>query len=384
MEDFAKHFSKCSTEKIKPSLGWYCKDHEKDLAIRKNLGQCTYLGSYCQNKSLLGVCIVKMHVSCCFNSPVTKLIRDNFAKQGMFQLGTAKHPSCGGIALTDLMKMNMENFDSSEVEARMAAGGFSPDIGELASLTGEEFDVRMFGSGNSLNDPTRKSLTERTTERLDGVDETLGEGYEAITNDVNSRSNTTNTDVEDPDSPGAITFNPGLYFVDEGKIAWDDPVIKHMPWFRMYDAWVTREITIRDLLVHRSGLGLGQGDLMFVPRTHLTRKQTVERVAWLKPQTSFRSAYAYDNILYAVAGQLIEEVTGQRWEDFIRARILRAGKAPGILMRDEALVKRHLELGALFVAVDTDSGLLARSTSAIALQYKGQRAAAGGDCGSVY
>src|SRR3546814_9293743 len=95
--------------------------------------------------------------------------------------------------------------------------------------------------------------------------------------------------------------------VDEGKIAWDDPVIKHMPWFRMYDPWVTREITIRDLLVHRSGLGLGQGDLMFVPRTHLTRKQTVERVAYLKPKTSFRSAYAYDNILYAVAGQLIEE-----------------------------------------------------------------------------
>src|SRR3546814_20689651 len=65
--------------------------------------------------------------------------------------------------------------------------------------------------------------------------------------------------------------------------------------------------------------------MMFVPRTHLTRKQTVERVAYLKPKTSFRSAYAYDNILYAVAGQLIEEVTGQTWEDFIRARVLRPG-----------------------------------------------------------
>src|SRR3546814_14397686 len=64
---------------------------------------------------------------------------------------------------------------------------------------------------------------------------------------------------------------------------------------------------------------------MFVPRTHLTRKQTVERVAYLKPKTSFRSAYAYDNIPYAVAGQLIEEVTGQTWEDFIRARVLLAG-----------------------------------------------------------
>lgn len=123
----------------------------------------------------------------------------------------------------------------------------------------------------------------------------------------------------------AVTAAALALLVDEGKIAWDDPVIRHMPWFRMYDPWVTREITIRDLLVHRSGLGLGQGDLMFVPRTNLTRRQTVERVAHLKPRTSFRSAYAYDNILYAVAGQLIEEVTGQRWEDFVRARVLRAG-----------------------------------------------------------
>jgi CubicO group peptidase (beta-lactamase class C family) len=123
----------------------------------------------------------------------------------------------------------------------------------------------------------------------------------------------------------AVTAAALAVLVDEGRISWDDPVIKHMPWFRMYDPWVTREITIRDLLVHRSGLGLGQGDLMLVPRTRLTRRETVERVAHLKPKTSFRSAYAYDNILYAVAGQLIEEVTGQTWEDFVRARVLRPG-----------------------------------------------------------
>jgi len=123
----------------------------------------------------------------------------------------------------------------------------------------------------------------------------------------------------------AMTVAALAILVDEGKIAWDDPVIKHIPWFRMYDSWVTREMTVRDLLVHRSGLGLGQGDLMFVPRTHLTRKQTVERIAFLKPKTSFRAAYAYDNVLYAVAGQLIEEVTGKTWEDFIRERLLRAG-----------------------------------------------------------
>ncbi len=111
--------------------------------------------------------------------------------------------------------------------------------------------------------------------------------------------------------------------VDAGKLGWDDHVIDHMPWFRMYDPWVTREMTVRDLLVHRSGLGLGEGDLLFVPRTTLSRRETVRRVGLLKPATSFRSAYAYDNVLYAVAGQLIEEVSGQTWEDYTRDHVLR-------------------------------------------------------------
>ena len=109
--------------------------------------------------------------------------------------------------------------------------------------------------------------------------------------------------------------------VDDGKIKWDDKVIDHMPDFRMYDPWVTREMTIRDLLVHRSGLGLGQGDLLFLPNSDLTRKETVRRIRYLKPATSFRSGYAYDNILYMAAGQLIEEVTGQTWEQYLRSRV---------------------------------------------------------------
>ena len=89
----------------------------------------------------------------------------------------------------------------------------------------------------------------------------------------------------------------------------------------MWDSWVTREMTIRDLLVHRSGLGLGQGDLLFLPNSTLSRKETVRRIRYLKPATSFRSAYAYDNILYMAAGQLIEEVSGESWEQYIRRHI---------------------------------------------------------------
>jgi CubicO group peptidase (beta-lactamase class C family) len=74
--------------------------------------------------------------------------------------------------------------------------------------------------------------------------------------------------------------------------------------------------------VHHSGLGLGEGDLMAVPSSNLTRAETVERLRYLKPKTSFRSGYAYDNVLYAVAGQLIYAVSGQTWEDYMRTHVL--------------------------------------------------------------
>jgi CubicO group peptidase (beta-lactamase class C family) len=114
----------------------------------------------------------------------------------------------------------------------------------------------------------------------------------------------------------AFTVADLAILVDQGKIGWDDKVIDHLPGFQMYDPWVTREMTIRDLLVHRSGLGLGAGDLMFVPRTSLSRAESVGRLRYIKPATSFRSGFAYDNVLYMVAGQLIEAVTGETWEKF--------------------------------------------------------------------
>lgn len=109
--------------------------------------------------------------------------------------------------------------------------------------------------------------------------------------------------------------------VDEGKIHWSDRVVDLMPGFQMYDSYITREMTVTDLLVHRSGLGLGEGDLMFFPPSNLTREQILQRLRFLKPATSFRSGYAYDNLLYLVAGQLIPAVTGRSWDDFVRQRI---------------------------------------------------------------
>jgi len=119
----------------------------------------------------------------------------------------------------------------------------------------------------------------------------------------------------------AFTTAALAMLVDEGKIRWDDAVIGHMRDFQMYDPYVTRELTVRDLLVHRSGLGLGAGDLMFFPPSDLSREEIIRRLRFVKPATSFRSGYAYDNLLYLVAGQLIPAVTGKSWDDFVKERI---------------------------------------------------------------
>lgn len=110
--------------------------------------------------------------------------------------------------------------------------------------------------------------------------------------------------------------------VDAGKITWDDHVYERLPGFQMYDPYVSHEMTIRDLLCHRSGMGLGEGDLLFWPNTTFTREDVIYRLRFMKPATSFRSHYAYDNLLYIAAGQIIPAVTGKSWEDYIRERIL--------------------------------------------------------------
>jgi CubicO group peptidase (beta-lactamase class C family) len=109
--------------------------------------------------------------------------------------------------------------------------------------------------------------------------------------------------------------------VDAGKLSWDDPVYQRLPGFVMYDPYVSHEMTIRDLLTHRSGMGLGEGDLLFWPPTTYTRDDIVYKLRFMKPASSFRSRFAYDNLLYMTAGQIIPAVTGTSWDDSIRQRI---------------------------------------------------------------
>lgn len=124
--------------------------------------------------------------------------------------------------------------------------------------------------------------------------------------------------------------------VEGGKIEWDAPVTRYLPWFQMSDPYVTRELTVRDLLVHRSGLGLGAGDLLLFPETTYSRREIVGRLRHVPLATSFRSAYAYDNVLYVAAGELIEAVSGSTWEDFVAGRILEKASMASSLPRHSA------------------------------------------------
>src|SRR5262249_47139604 len=108
--------------------------------------------------------------------------------------------------------------------------------------------------------------------------------------------------------------------IAENKLQWDDAVTKYLPWFRMQDPYVTRELTVRDLLCHRCGLGTWQGDLMWYG-SDLNRREVLERVRFLQPVSSFRSRYGYCNLTFVAAGEIIPSVAGVSWEEFLKLRL---------------------------------------------------------------
>jgi CubicO group peptidase (beta-lactamase class C family) len=108
--------------------------------------------------------------------------------------------------------------------------------------------------------------------------------------------------------------------VDEGKLHWDDRVTKILPSFQLADAYVTRELTIRDLLTHRAGLG--NADVLWY-RTDNSPEEVIRRVRFADPAYSLRSSFIYQNVMYAVAGQVVATTSGMPWEQFVRTRIFR-------------------------------------------------------------
>ncbi|HEY4114230.1 MAG TPA: serine hydrolase [Rhizomicrobium sp.] len=121
----------------------------------------------------------------------------------------------------------------------------------------------------------------------------------------------------------AFTSAALAILVDEGKLKWTDRVVDKLAGFQMYDPYATEHMTIIDLLTHRSGLGLGEGDLLIVPSTTRSRADIVHALRYLKPVSGFREKFAYDNILYIVGGALVQAVSGETWEHFIENHIFK-------------------------------------------------------------
>ena len=117
----------------------------------------------------------------------------------------------------------------------------------------------------------------------------------------------------------AFTSAALAMLVDEGKVKWDDPVTKYLPSFQLYDPYVTRELTIRDLLSHRSGLGTFGGDLLWY-ESQYGRDEILYRIRFLKPTSSFRSRFGYQNILFLAAGEVVAKVTGKSWDELVKER----------------------------------------------------------------
>ncbi len=121
----------------------------------------------------------------------------------------------------------------------------------------------------------------------------------------------------------AFTTTALAILEEEGKLKWTDKVKNHIPEFKMYNDYVTENFNIQDLLTHRSGLGLGVGDLMFFPDgSNFTIKDVVTSFQHFKPTSAFRTQFDYDNLLYIVAGEVIARTSGMSYELFVQNRII--------------------------------------------------------------
>ena len=156
----------------------------------------------------------------------------------------------------------------------------------------------------------------------------------------------------------AFTTTAITLLVEEGKLSWDDKVRDFIPEFKMYNAYVTENFTILDLLTHRSGLGLGAGDLMIFPDgSDFTITDIAQSFQYQKPVSAFRTKYDYDNLLYLISGEVIAKVSGMTWEEFVANRILKPLEmdhtAAGI-----SLVKEQKNLAIPHATVDNENHII--------------------------
>ena len=192
------------------------------------------------------------------------------------------------------------------------------------------YNLNLFAQGISSNDID--NLVQKTMQAFnvpgiavavvkdDKIVHMKGYGVSSI---VTKEKTDENTLFAIASNSKAFTAAALAILVDEGKITWETRVTEIIPEFKLYDPYVTNEFTIKDLLTHRSGLGLGAGDLMLWPDgSYFTLKDIIYNMRYLKPVSSFRTKYDYDNLLYIVAGEVVARVSGMSWEEFVESRIM--------------------------------------------------------------
>ena len=169
----------------------------------------------------------------------------------------------------------------------------------------------------------------------------------------------------------AMTASVLARLVQQGKLGWDDPVVKHLPAFAMHDPWVTQHMTVRDLLVHNSGLPEGGGDLMLWPEpNHFTRDDIVHGLQFIRPAYGFRAGYAYDNLLYVVAGQVAAAAGGASYEELVRRELFQPLRLEGCRVGEFRLAdagsvaQPHMRSGAGNVAMRQDGEVVPMIASA--------------------
>ncbi len=173
----------------------------------------------------------------------------------------------------------------------------------------------------------------------------------------------------------AFTTAAIAMMVQEGKLSWDDKVKKYLPYFELYDPYVSREVTIRDILSHRVGLRTFSGDAIWYLSDNLPASEIIKRAKYLPRSYDFRSGYGYSNVMYITAGELMRVVSNKSWADNIQDRILN----PLNMNRTITTVKQ-LEQKGNFA---TPHGLFAGKHQSIAWEDWESIAATGGIVSSV-
>lgn len=204
------------TERV-PNLGWLCDDDEAELVTQQETGSCTFIGDYCQTR-ILGICVDRRDRYCCFNSPMTRMLREEMAKTNpsQFGFGSAKEPRCGGVPMSALGSVAVTDGMMAELEGYMVDGG-AMDVFDSMGVEGFDFEALTTGDLSSLGqlqeDPARQRVSERTSV------------YTQATNHVAARrsieQNTLNVLPTgprfDPEKDGQVSIKGSLKHVDAGE-----------------------------------------------------------------------------------------------------------------------------------------------------------------------